>query len=144
MKSSSLLTLFASFFALTQADISITAYKPKGSISINEIDHKNLRLSCQTDEWWYHCHFSHKTNGKSCQIDWTTGSKVKVNQCSEGIKYKGRVRDYENYECIVEIEEVGLGDAGQWTCKMSDYYKESERKTFNVQVVPIPTTTNNK
>ena len=86
--------------------------------SINEIDQQNLRLSCQTDDWWYHCQFSHKSNGKSCQIDWTSGTKVKVNQCSEGIKYKGRVRDYNNFECIVEIEEVAHAIHLQFQIKM--------------------------
>ena len=125
----SLLTLLA-FFAVTQA-IRITDFKPKGSISINGTDDKNLRLSCQTDGWW-HCEFRHEQrggiSGKSCQIDLTSRYEVK-DQCSQGIKYKG---GHENYECIVEIEDVGLEDAGLWTCIMSDYYHKKDKWWFLV------------
>ena len=145
---------FSSCLVSATVSISITEFKPKGtgsnrSISINEADHRNLRLSCQTDKTWYHCQFRHESNGKSCQIDYDWTTKDERVQCSRGITYKGslptKIVEKDTLqiklvrECIVEIEEVGLEDAGHWTCIMSDYYQqEKDMNEFTVQVAPIP------
>ena len=145
---------FSSCLVSATVSISITEFKPKGtgsnrSISINEADHRNLRLSCQTDKTWYHCQFRHESNGKSCQIDYDWTTKDERVQCSRGITYKGslptKIVEKDTLqiklvrECIVEIEEVGLEDAGHWSCIMSDYYQqEKDMNEFTVQVAPIP------
>ena len=115
----SLLT-FLSLLAVAQAAIEITDYKPKGTVTIKEEDNRSLTLTCKTYYWWYHCQFHHETNGKSCKIDYdeAKGGNNVISNCQGGIKYKG---DYANTKCIVEIENVGIEDAGEWTMDMQNF-----------------------
>ena len=64
-----------------------------------------LRLTCNGDNYWEFCKFIH--NDKICDLIWKRDPyNVTIEECTD---YEGRMRyvgSYNNYECIIEIDNV--------------------------------------
>ena len=140
-----LLVILTTLYSISSA-FEITKAEPK-VVQVEEDDPRDVILSCQADNWWNTCDFSH--NGTSvCKIRWTSRQNVKVDDdCNDGVEYvKG---EYGQYKCSLKLSNVGFEHDGIWTCKMDDYdtrnkveeSKKYETETMYIEIIPLPTTT---
>ena len=118
-----LLVILTTLYSISSA-FKIKKAEPK-VVQVKEEKPRNVTLSCQADDWWNTCDFSH--NGTSlCKISWTDGENVKVNYCNgTRTEYGG---GYGDYKCALKLINVGLEHDGIWTCKMEDYDTRDENE----------------
>ena len=137
-----LLVILTTLYSISSA-FEITKAEPK-VVQVEEDDPRDVILSCQADNWWNTCDFSH--NGTSvCKISWTSGEEVD-DDCNDGVEYAG---GYGEYKCALKLINVGLEHDGIWTCKMDDWdtrNKDEKSKVYvsekmKIQIIPLPTTT---
>ena len=140
-----LLFILAVLFSISSA-FEITKSNPKLAEIGEEDQDRSVVLSCQTDDHWDICDFSH--NGTSvCKIKWTRSYEAKPKYCNDGAEYLGGYS--EENKCKVKLTNVGPDQAGQWTCNMTDWdtrtWEESQWRfdtdDMYIEFIPKPTTT---
>ena len=123
------LTLVSNAFELTEV-----------AVSVKEGD--SFTLFCAVDDYWEWCKFSHAD--KFCDYQWKKNVwNVTVLNCDD---YAGRaefVADYDQYQCGMKLSNVGLEDAGKWSCEIESYRAGGGRnfgyiKTGEMTVRVIP------
>ena len=123
MKSLSILLVF---FATTLA-IRISEYHPNDTI-VSITEGETLKLSCKWDKEraWDSCEFTH--GNKSCKTFWIQDNIDIPCRNEIGKMYQ------KDGSCIIEVKNLKKGDAGKWTCKISDGNGKSDTHPFIVEV----------
>ena len=108
-------------------------------------------MSCQSDSHYEYCDWWHGKWGqdKVCEFEWKRRfNGVKRQSCPILGTRMRFVGDYDSHECKVELLNVELSDAGNWTCKMEKYAfvgrGSTDKKILNLEIVNItepPSTT---
>ena len=121
-------------FATTLAsyEFFISDFGPKNA-TISIIEGETLKLYCEPKRGWYICEFTHENNGKSCKMF----SDQDAIQCENGTGEMYR----EDRSCFFEVKNLKKGDAGRWTCEISDANSKSDKHEFAVAVQDKPPTT---
>jgi hypothetical protein len=97
-----------------------TSVSPEGPVKVGS----TVELSCQTDDHYEYCDWwvGEFDEQKECRFEWKSKhGAVKKQKCptlKDRIQFDG---DYDAHECKVVLSNVGLADAGVWTCKIEEY-----------------------
>ena len=118
-------------------------------VSVNEGD--SVTLFCAVDTYWEWCKFSHAD--KVCDYEWRKDVwNVTELNCEDFASRAEFAADYDQYQCAMKLSNVGLEDAGKWSCELESYvhgkyrgYGYQKTGEMVIEVIPIniptPTTT---
>ena len=102
-------------FQITNSSIS-----PKGPVKVGG----TVELMCQTDDDYEYCDWwvGNFTLEKECKFEWKRKHggvrRQKCDNLRDRMEFDG---NYDAHECKVVLSNVGLKDAGIWTCKIEEY-----------------------
>ena len=81
----------------------------------------SVTLFCAVDTYWEWCKFSHVA--KVCDYQWTRAAwNVTTLNCDDFGPRVEFVGDYGQKECAIKLSNVGVEDAGRWTCQLEAYH----------------------
>ena len=80
-----------------------------------------VELKCVTSDWYEFCSWKH--NNQVCKFEWKRSyGDVRKQSCdlnlNDRIKFVG---NYNDYDCSIELSNLSLSDAGEWTCDLESY-----------------------
>ena len=82
---------------------------------------ETVTLKCVASDWYEFCSWKH--DNQVCKFEWKRSyGEVRKQSCdialNERIKFLG---DYNEHECSIELSNLTLSDAGEWTCDLESY-----------------------
>ena len=107
-------------FEITESEIysngSLTPEK-----QLTYIPGDTVKLKCVTSDWYEFCSWKH--NNQVCKFEWKRSyGDVRKQSCdsnwNDRIKFVG---NYNEYDCSIELSNLSLSDAGEWTCNLESY-----------------------
>ena len=104
---------------------------------------QTVALSCQVDGYYEYCDWHHED--QICKFEWKRWHwAVKKQACPNLLNRVNFIGDYDSHECKVELKNVQLSDAGNWTCKVEAYgfftRGDIVSKELNLQVIDVNVT----
>ena len=101
-----------------------------------------LVLSCNVDDPWEWCAFTHVTSGKLCTFHWKRqpSNLITVEGCDS---FKGRfeyLTEYDEHKCGIGISGMRPEEGGEWRCDLEMYSSPDKgigpkvNRTFQVDV----------
>ena len=107
-------------FEITESEIySNGSLIPEKQLSF--IPGDTVELKCVTSDWYEFCSWKHEN--QICRFEWKRSyGDVKKQSCdtnwNDRIKFVGK---YNKYDCSIELSNLTLSDAGEWTCDLESY-----------------------
>ena len=107
-------------FEITESSIYTNDTKLNGK-NLTYIPGETVKLKCVTSDWYEYCTWKH--NNDFCKFEWKRSyGKVRKQKCdtnwNERIEFLG---NYNENECSIELSNLTLSDAGEWTCDLESY-----------------------
>ena len=95
------------------------------------------------DGYFEYCDWHH--DDKICKFEWKRWHWAVKKQACPNLRNRVKfVGDYDSHECKVELKNVQLSDAGNWTCKVEAYgfftRGDIVSKEINLRVIDIDVT----
>ena len=80
-----------------------------------------VKLTCVTSDWYEFCSWKH--NNQICKFEWKRSyGDVKKQSCDTNLNDRIQfVGNYNKYDCSIELSNLTLSDAGEWTCDLESY-----------------------
>ena len=107
-------------FEITESSI-YTKDKQLNGKNLTYIPGETVTFKCVTSDWYEYCTWKH--NNEFCKFEWKRSyDKVRKQKCdtkwNERIEFLG---NYNENECSIELSNLTLSDAGEWTCDLESY-----------------------
>ena len=121
---SSVLT-YSGAFEITESSIYVNDTEISGKQLIfenyNDNPGETVIFKCVTSDWYEFCSWKH--DNQVCKFEWKRSyGEVRKQSCdinlNERIKFFG---NYNEHECSIELSNLTLSDAGEWTCDLESY-----------------------
>ena len=80
-----------------------------------------VTLKCVASEWYEYCSWKHEN--QICTFEWKRSfSEVRKQDCDGDMKERIQfLGNYNDHECLIELSNVSLSDAGEWMCELESY-----------------------
>ena len=110
---------------------------------------ESFRLSCEVDNYYEYCKFTHMYTDKICDFEWKRDDwNITVADCTD---YEGRMEwsgNYEYYGCAMTINNAQTQDSGAWKCEIESYaagkyrgYGYNVTADFSINIIATTSTT---
>ena len=84
-------------------------------------EEETVLLKCVGSDWYEFCSWTHED--RICKFEWKRNyGEVKKQDCDT--EFNARIRflgNYNSHECTIELSNLSLSDAGEWTCELQAY-----------------------